>query len=165
MDRTADIAELTASARAPLAGGEASGGLGQLRELITVGRIGTPIIDLTWGGGSPSPARPRLWRRRSRNPSRSTTAPGRSPSPRRRTLPWPARTSPSRRSPAPSITAGTTSAWTGCPRSSRAASVLQKARCAASRPPSRQSRSVEAAHLLYIHQSPHDVRGSRIGLS
>ena len=34
---------------------------------------------------------------------------------------------------------GTTSAWTGCPRSNRAASVPQKARawrCAASRPPS-----------------------------
>ena len=30
----------------------------------------------------------------------------------------------------------TTSAWTGCPRWNRAASVLQKARCAASRPPS-----------------------------
>ena len=51
MDRTADIAELTASTRAPLAGGETLGGLGQLRELITVGRIGTPIIDLSWGGG------------------------------------------------------------------------------------------------------------------
>ena len=51
MDRTADIAELTASTRAPLAGGETLGGLGQLRELIAVGRIGTPIIDLTWGGG------------------------------------------------------------------------------------------------------------------
>src|SRR5215208_3192055 len=31
MDRTADIAELTASTRAPLAGGETLGGLGQLR--------------------------------------------------------------------------------------------------------------------------------------
>ena len=51
MDRTADIAELTGSTRAPLAGGETLGGLGQLRELIAVGRIGTPIIDLTWGGG------------------------------------------------------------------------------------------------------------------
>ena len=55
MDRTADFAELTASSRVPLAGGETLGGLGQLRELIAVGRIGTPIIDLTWGGGGCQP--------------------------------------------------------------------------------------------------------------
>ena len=51
MDRISDVAELAASTRAPLAGGETLGGLGQLRELIQVGRIGTPIIDVTWGGG------------------------------------------------------------------------------------------------------------------
>ena len=51
MDRIIDVAELAGSTRAPLAGGETLGGLGQLRELIQVGRIGTPIIDVTWGGG------------------------------------------------------------------------------------------------------------------
>ena len=51
MDRISDLAELAASTRAPLAGGETLGGLGQLRELIQIGRIGTPIIDVTWGGG------------------------------------------------------------------------------------------------------------------
>jgi galactonate dehydratase len=127
MDRTADIAELTASTRAPLAGGETLGGLGQLRELIAVGVLARRSSISPGEEASPSPARPRLWRRRSRNRSRSTTAPGRSPSPCRRTLPWPARTLPSRRSRAPSITAGTTSAWTGCPRSNRAASVPRKA--------------------------------------
>lgn len=51
MDRIADVAELTASTRAPLAGGETLGGLGQFRELIQIGRISTPIVDVTWGGG------------------------------------------------------------------------------------------------------------------
>jgi len=51
MDRMADVAELTASTPVPLAGGETLGGLGQVRDLIAVGRIGTPIIDITWGGG------------------------------------------------------------------------------------------------------------------
>jgi galactonate dehydratase len=51
MDRISDIAELTDSTRAPLAGGETLGALGQLRELMQIGRIGTPIIDVTWGGG------------------------------------------------------------------------------------------------------------------
>lgn len=51
MDRISDVAELGASTCAPLAGGETLGGLGQLRELLQLGRIGTPIIDLTWGGG------------------------------------------------------------------------------------------------------------------
>jgi hypothetical protein len=45
MDRISDVAELAASTRAPLAGGETLGGLGQVRELIQVGRIGTPIIE------------------------------------------------------------------------------------------------------------------------
>lgn len=51
MDRIGDVAELTDATRAPLAGGETLGALGQLRELMQVGRIGTPIIDVTWGGG------------------------------------------------------------------------------------------------------------------
>jgi L-alanine-DL-glutamate epimerase-like enolase superfamily enzyme len=34
-----------------LAGGETLGGLGQLRELIQLGHIDTPIVDVTWGGG------------------------------------------------------------------------------------------------------------------
>jgi galactonate dehydratase len=57
MDRIIDVAELASSTRAPLAGCETLGGLGQLRELIQVGRIGTPIIDVTWGGGLTSPRR------------------------------------------------------------------------------------------------------------
>ena len=32
-------------------GGETLGGLGQLRDLIATGLIGTPIVDVTWGGG------------------------------------------------------------------------------------------------------------------
>jgi galactonate dehydratase len=51
MDRISDLAELTASTSAPLAGGETLGGLGQFRELIEKGGIATPIIDVTWGGG------------------------------------------------------------------------------------------------------------------
>jgi galactonate dehydratase len=51
MDRTGDLAELAAATRAPLAGGETLGGLGQLRDLIATGLIGTPIVDVTWGGG------------------------------------------------------------------------------------------------------------------
>ena len=51
MDRPSDLAELAAATRAPLAGGETLGGLGQLRELIQFGKIGTPIVDVTWGGG------------------------------------------------------------------------------------------------------------------
>lgn len=51
MDRPSDIAALGASTSVPLAGGETLGGLGQLRELMQVGRIDIPIIDVTWGGG------------------------------------------------------------------------------------------------------------------
>jgi L-alanine-DL-glutamate epimerase-like enolase superfamily enzyme len=51
MDRFSDLGELAASTDLPLAGGETLGGLGQMRELIQVGRIGTPILDVTWGGG------------------------------------------------------------------------------------------------------------------
>ncbi len=51
MDRPGDVAELGSATRAPLAGGETLGGLGQLRDLLATGRIGTPIVDVTWGGG------------------------------------------------------------------------------------------------------------------
>jgi L-alanine-DL-glutamate epimerase-like enolase superfamily enzyme len=51
MDRPSDVGELSHFTDLPLAGGETLGGLGQIRELIEVGRIGTPIVDVTWGGG------------------------------------------------------------------------------------------------------------------
>ncbi len=51
MDRTADIAELAAFTRAPLAGGETLASLGQFDALINTGNIGTPIIDVVWAGG------------------------------------------------------------------------------------------------------------------
>jgi len=51
MDRTGEIAELAASTRAPLAGGETLASLGQFKSLIDEGNIGTPIMDVTWAGG------------------------------------------------------------------------------------------------------------------
>lgn len=51
MDRLSDIAELGRSTTAPLAGGETLGGLGQIRELLELGAISTPIVDVVWGGG------------------------------------------------------------------------------------------------------------------
>jgi len=51
MDRMAEIGELTRFTRAPIAGGETLGGLGQVRDLLTQGAVATPIIDVTWGGG------------------------------------------------------------------------------------------------------------------
>jgi L-alanine-DL-glutamate epimerase-like enolase superfamily enzyme len=51
MDRLSDIAELAGSTSAPLAGGETLGGLGQIRELLELGAISTPIVDVVWGGG------------------------------------------------------------------------------------------------------------------
>jgi galactonate dehydratase len=51
MDRITDVAALADSTDVPLAGGETLGGLGQLRELIQLGHVDTPIIDVTWGGG------------------------------------------------------------------------------------------------------------------
>jgi galactonate dehydratase len=51
MDRITDVAALAGSTNVPLAAGETLGGLGQLRELIQLGHIDTPIIDVTWGGG------------------------------------------------------------------------------------------------------------------
>lgn len=50
MDRVGELAELTDTG-VPIAGGETLGGLGQLRDLIAVGRVHAPIVDVTWGGG------------------------------------------------------------------------------------------------------------------
>ncbi len=51
MDRTDEIAELTQSTSAPLAGGETLASLGQFASLINQGNIATPIMDVTWAGG------------------------------------------------------------------------------------------------------------------
>lgn len=51
MDHIEDVGRLAETTRAPLAGGETLGGVGQIRELIELGKIGTPIVDVTWGGG------------------------------------------------------------------------------------------------------------------
>lgn len=51
MDRIADLRELVRFTDAPIAGGETLGGLGQVRELLELGAIATPIVDATWGGG------------------------------------------------------------------------------------------------------------------
>lgn len=51
MDRISDLRELSEYTSVPLAGGETLGGLGQMRDIIEQGRISTPIIDVTWGGG------------------------------------------------------------------------------------------------------------------
>lgn len=51
MDRLADVGALAASTTTPLAGGETLGGLGQIRDLIQLGKVSTPIVDATWGGG------------------------------------------------------------------------------------------------------------------
>jgi L-alanine-DL-glutamate epimerase-like enolase superfamily enzyme len=51
MDRPGELAALAAATRAPLAGGETLGGLGQVQALIDTRAIATPIIDVTWGGG------------------------------------------------------------------------------------------------------------------
>lgn len=51
MDRSAEIAELSASTRAPVAGGETLGGLGAFEDLIGRRALSVPIVDVTWGGG------------------------------------------------------------------------------------------------------------------
>ncbi len=51
MDRPCEIAELGSFTNAPLAGGETLASLGQFDALINSGNIGTPIMDITWGGG------------------------------------------------------------------------------------------------------------------
>ena len=51
MDRLQELPALAAATRAPLAGGETLGGLGQVQQLIDTRAIATPIVDVTWGGG------------------------------------------------------------------------------------------------------------------
>lgn len=51
MDRMTDLGKLVASTSAPIAAGETLGGVGQIDELLQVGRVATPIVDVTWGGG------------------------------------------------------------------------------------------------------------------
>jgi len=51
MDRMSDLGELVRSTSAPIAAGETLGGIGQIDELLHVGRVSTPIVDVTWGGG------------------------------------------------------------------------------------------------------------------
>jgi galactonate dehydratase len=51
MDRLQELPALVAATRAPLAGGETLGGLGQVQELIDTREVATPIVDVTWGGG------------------------------------------------------------------------------------------------------------------
>jgi galactonate dehydratase len=51
MDRLQELPALAAATRAPLAGGETLGGLGQVQQLIDTRAVATPIVDVTWGGG------------------------------------------------------------------------------------------------------------------
>ena len=51
MDRLQELPALVAATRAPLAGGETLGGLGQVQALIDTRAVATPIVDVTWGGG------------------------------------------------------------------------------------------------------------------
>ncbi len=51
MDHLSDLPALAAATRAPLAGGETLGGLGQVQALLDTRAIATPIVDVTWGGG------------------------------------------------------------------------------------------------------------------
>ncbi len=51
MDRMDEMGELANGTNLPLAGGETLGGIGQIGDLITRGRVAVPIVDVTWGGG------------------------------------------------------------------------------------------------------------------
>lgn len=51
MDRLSDLGALVESTAAPIAAGETLGGSGQIHELLHLGRVATPIVDVTWGGG------------------------------------------------------------------------------------------------------------------
>ena len=51
MDRVWELPALASHTRAPLAGGETLGGVGQVEALMDTGAIATPIVDVTWGGG------------------------------------------------------------------------------------------------------------------
>ena len=51
MDHLSDLGELVRSTSAPIAAGETLGGIGQIGELLRLGGVATPIVDVTWGGG------------------------------------------------------------------------------------------------------------------
>jgi len=51
MDRFDELAALAAATPTRIAGGETVGGLAGFRDLIGRGRVGVPIVDVTWGGG------------------------------------------------------------------------------------------------------------------
>lgn len=51
LDRFDELPALAAATRAPLAGGETLGGLAQVQALVDTRAIGTPIVDVVWGGG------------------------------------------------------------------------------------------------------------------
>lgn len=51
MDRMSDLGKLVGSTSVPIAAGETLGGIGQIDELLQVGGVATPIVDVTWGGG------------------------------------------------------------------------------------------------------------------
>jgi L-alanine-DL-glutamate epimerase-like enolase superfamily enzyme len=51
MDHMFDLGELVRSTTAPIAAGETLGGRGQFEELLRLGDVATPIVDVTWGGG------------------------------------------------------------------------------------------------------------------
>ncbi len=51
MDRMDLLGELAEATSLPLSGGETLGGLGQIEDLITTGKVAVPIVDVTWGGG------------------------------------------------------------------------------------------------------------------
>jgi galactonate dehydratase len=51
MDRLDDLGALAGSTISPIAGGETLGGIGQISDLITRGKVTVAIVDVTWGGG------------------------------------------------------------------------------------------------------------------
>lgn len=51
MDRFDDLGALADGTSLPLSGGETLGGLAQIEELITRGKVAVPIVDVVWGGG------------------------------------------------------------------------------------------------------------------
>ena len=51
MDRMDLLGALADTTSLPLSGGETLGGLGQIEDLITRGKVAVPIVDVTWGGG------------------------------------------------------------------------------------------------------------------
>jgi L-alanine-DL-glutamate epimerase-like enolase superfamily enzyme len=51
MDRFDEIGALAGGTSLPIAGGETLGGIGQIGDLITRGKVTVAIVDVTWGGG------------------------------------------------------------------------------------------------------------------